>query len=109
MFQPLLAENFDDTELEAMNKTVIQQHALYREKVKSEKSLKAVKRKLSDEVFEAGEDFGLDSSLRFRKSYCQEVSDHLSKKKKEDKDEETIITPAVVAAKDKTSHLLIPR
>ena len=69
----MLAENFDDTELEAMNKTVTEQHAIYREKVKSEKSLKAVKRKLSDEIFKQ-DDFGLDS-LRFKKSYCQEVKE----------------------------------
>ena len=73
IFRPLLAENFDDTELEAMNKTVTEQHAIYREKVKSEKSLKAVKRKLSDEIFKQ-DDFGLDS-LRFKKSYCQEVKE----------------------------------
>ena len=73
-----------------MNKTVTDAHAIYREKVKSEKSLKAVKRKLSDEVFEAGEDFGLDSALRFKKSYCQEVSDRLRKKKKEGTDIDTI-------------------
>lgn len=72
-FQPLLAEHFDDTELEAMNKTVTEQHAIYKEKIKTEKSLKAVKRKLSDEVFKQ-DDFGLDT-LRFKKSYCQEVKE----------------------------------
>jgi len=80
-FQPLLAEHFDDTELEAMNKTVTEQHAIYKEKIKSEKSLKAVKRKLSDEVFKQ-DDFGLDT-LRFKKSYCQEVKERKETKKED--------------------------
>ena len=99
VFQPLLAENFDDTELEAMNKAVTEQHAFYREKVKTEKSLKAVKRKLSEEVFETGDDFGLDSSLRFKKSYCQEVNERLRKKKKEEPDADIKIIPPDVAAR----------
>ena len=73
----MLAEHFDDTELEAMNKTVTEQHAIYKEKIKTEKSLKAVKRKLSDEIFKQ-DDFGLDS-LRFKKSYCQEVKERKDK------------------------------
>jgi len=80
-FQPLLAEHFDDTELEAMNKTVTEQHAIYKEKIKTEKSLKAVKRKLSDEVFKQ-DDFGLDT-LRFKKSYCQEVKERKETKKED--------------------------
>ena len=38
IFQPLLTANFDVTELTEMNDNVIKQHALFREKVKSEKS-----------------------------------------------------------------------
>ena len=72
-----------------MNKTVTEAHAFYREKVKHEKSLKAVKRKISDEVFKKS-DFGLDSSLRFKKSYCQEVSDRVQKKKKETTEPELV-------------------
>ena len=77
----MLAEHFDDTELEAMNKTVTEQHAIYKEKIKTEKSLKAVKRKLSDEVFKQ-DDFGLDT-LRFKKSYCQEVKERKETKKED--------------------------
>jgi len=55
-----------------MNEKVLEQHNLFREKVRSEKSLlKAVKRKMSDEVF-TEDDFGFDlEDLRFKKSYCQ--------------------------------------
>ena len=73
-----------------MNKTVTEQHAIYKEKIKSEKSLKAVKRKLSDEVFDTEDDFGLDSALRFKKSYCQEVNERLNKKVNE-KDESELL------------------
>jgi hypothetical protein len=76
VFGPLLKENFERKELEDMNETVLKQHTLFREKVRSEKSLvKAVKRKRSGDVFDEL-DFTLDD-LRFRKSYCQEVNDHL--------------------------------
>ena len=64
-----------------MNKTVTEQHAIYKEKIKTEKSLKAVKRKLSDEVFKQ-DDFGLDT-LRFKKSYCQEVKERKDTKKED--------------------------
>ena len=110
IFQPLLADNFDDTELEAMNKTVTEQHAIYKEKIKSEKSLKAVKRKLSDEIFDAEDDFGLDSALRFKKSYCQEVNERLSKKAIEKEDSELLpsqftIQEILTADKTKTATL----
>ncbi len=55
-----------------MNEKVLEQHNLFREKVRSEKSLhKAVKRKQSEDVFQ-GDDLGFDlDDLRFKKSYCQ--------------------------------------
>ena len=112
IFQPLLADNFDDTELEAMNKTVTEQHAIYKEKIKSEKSLKAVKRKLSDEVFDAEDDFGLDSQLRFKKSYCQEVNERLSKKVNEKEDSELLpsqFTIQEILTADKTKAATLSR
>lgn len=76
IFGPLLKENFEQKELEDMNETILQQHMFFREKIRSEKTLvKAVKRKRSGEVFD-DLDFTLDD-LRFKKSYCQEVDDHL--------------------------------
>ena len=76
VFGPLLKENFERKELEDMNETVLKQHSFFREKVRSEKTLvKAVKRKRSGEVFD-DLDFALDD-LRFKKSYCQEVNDHM--------------------------------
>ena len=76
IFGPLLKENFERKELEDMNEAVLKQHLFFREKVRSEKTLgKAVKRKRSGEVFD-DLDFSLDD-LRFKKSYCQEVNDHL--------------------------------
>ena len=78
-----------------MNKTVTEQHAIYREKVKSEKSLKAVKRKLSDEIFKQ-DDFGLDS-LRFKKSYCQEVKERSNETSGNDKSESEKIEPESVS------------
>ena len=113
IFQPLLADNFDDTELEAMNKTVTEQHAIYKEKIKSEKSLKAVKRKLSDEVFDAEDDFGLDSALRFKKSYCQEVNERLNKKVNEKEDSELLpssdLTFQEILTADKTKAAKLSR
>ena len=89
-----------------MNKAVTEQHAIYREKVKSEKSLKAVKRKLSDEVFDAGDDFGLDDALRFKRSYCQEVNERKRKKSKDTTPELELTQPEVtlqeILTKDKT-------
>ena len=71
-----MKENFEQKELEDMNETILQQHMFFREKIRSEKTLvKAVKRKRSGEVFD-DLDFTLDD-LRFKKSYCQEVDDHL--------------------------------
>ena len=76
IFGPLSKENFEQKELEDMNETILQQHMFFREKIRSEKTLvKAVKRKRSGEVFD-DLDFTLDD-LRFKKSYCQEVDDHL--------------------------------
>ena len=49
IFQPLLVENFDSKELKDMKEIVQKQHSLFRERVKSEKSLKALKRKRSQE------------------------------------------------------------
>ena len=72
IFQPLLVENFDSNELKDMKEIVQKQHSLFREKVKSEKSLKALKRKRSD--VDKSEELGIDmDDLRFKKSYCQEV------------------------------------
>lgn len=76
MFQPLLVENFEPKELADMKEIVQKQHSLFREKVKSEKSLKALKRKSTVQPQDL--DFGLED-LQFRKSYCQEVNDHLKK------------------------------
>ena len=77
-FQPLLEENFNSKELKDMKEVVKRQHSLFRERVKSEKSLKALKRKRSDDKSHEL-DFSLED-LRFKKSYCQEVSDFLKKK-----------------------------
>jgi len=83
IFQPLLVENFDSSELKDMKEIVQKQHSLFRERVKSEKSLKALKRKrsvlLADKSKEL--DFSLED-LRFKKSYCQEVNDFLKKNPK---------------------------
>jgi hypothetical protein len=76
VFQPLLVENFEPKELADMKEIVQKQHSLFREKVKSEKSLKALKRKSTVQPQDL--DFGLED-LQFRKSYCQEVNDHLKK------------------------------
>ena len=95
-----------------MNKTVTEQHAIYKEKIKSEKSLKAVKRKLSDEVFDAEDDFGLDSALRFKKSYCQEVNERLSKKAIEKEDSELLpsqFTIQQILTSDKTKNATLSR
>ena len=79
IFQPLLNENFDSNELKQMKQVVDCQHSIYREKVKSEKSLKALKRKRpTDKSNEL--DFSIED-LRFKKSYCQEVNDFLTNKK----------------------------
>ena len=86
IFQPLLVENFDSKELKDMKEIVQKQHSLFRERVKSEKSLKALKRKRSQEVDKSADlDFNLED-LRFKKSYCQEVNDFLRKKGHEDDD-----------------------
>jgi len=83
IFQPLLVENFNSKELKDMKEVVQRQHSFFREKVKSEKSLKALKRKRSDAGDKPSQqeqqlDFSLED-LRFGKSYCQEVSDFLKK------------------------------
>lgn len=74
IFQPLLDENFDSKELKDMKETVEKQHTFFREKVKTEKSLKALKRKRpgNDKSGELG--FTLED-LRFKKTYCQEVNE----------------------------------
>lgn len=77
VFQPLLNENFEAKELADMNEVVLKQHTLFREKVQSEKCLKAIKRKRHDDVFDEFE-FSIDD-LRFRKSYCQEVEEYSKK------------------------------
>lgn len=84
VFQPLLVENFEPKELADMNETVLKQHSIFREKVKTEKSLKALKRRRQDEVFDEF-DFSLED-LRFRKTYCQEVSDHVKKQMEEEEE-----------------------
>jgi len=59
IFQPLLAENFNQRELADMHETVLKQHNLFREKVKAEKNLQAAtKRRRTEEVFEQELDFG---------------------------------------------------
>ena len=75
VFPPLLSENFEPKELVDMNDMVLKQHTLFRAKVKREKSLsKATKRKREEDVY--GAEFGASfEELRFRKTYCQEVSD----------------------------------
>ena len=78
-----------------MNKSVTEAHAVYREKVKSEKSLKAVKRKLSDEVFKQS-DFGLDNALRFKKSYCQEVKQRAQIKQKDETEPEVVESDSTI-------------
>lgn len=99
VFQPLLNENFDSKELKDMKEIVQKQHSLFREKVKSEKSLKALKRKRPEDSGKPELDLTLDD-LRFKKSYCQEVSDFLKK----DPDTGTSNEPEeeVVAKKSKT-------
>lgn len=73
VFQPLLQENFEAKELADMNEMVLRQHSLFREKVKLEKRLKAIKRKRDDPVFDEFEASLED--LRFRKTYCEEVEE----------------------------------
>lgn len=73
IFQPLLNKYFELSELMSLRAQVLEQHKLWKEKVKTEKSLKTLKRKCSEEVFD-NLDVSLDD-LRFRKSYCQEVND----------------------------------
>ena len=80
VFQPLLVENFDSKELKDMKAKVEEQHSLFRERVKSEKSLKALKRKHEKEQTDPElNNFSLED-LRFKKSYCQEVNDFLKNK-----------------------------
>jgi len=97
-FQPLLEENFNSNELKDMKEKVQEQHFLFRERVKSEKSLKALKRKRSD--VDKSEELGFDmDGLRFKKSYCQEVKDFLGTKgngstnEKSIDEHETVVAP----------------
>ncbi len=106
VFQPLLVENFDSKELKDMKEIVQKQHSLFREKVKTEKSLKALplKRKRVEEK----EDLGLDfDDLRFKKSYCQEVNEFFKNKGGESSKstKEKDLEEAVVAKKSK---LVVP-
>ena len=68
-----------------MKEVVERQHSMFREKVKSEKSLKALKRKRpTGDNEKSGSNNELELSmddLRFRKSYCQEVNDFLKNTK----------------------------
>ena len=95
IFTPLLTENFETKELADMSEMVMKQHSLFRAKVKSEKSLKAVKRKRSTEDYDdvlgivksASEfEFSLEQ-IKFRKTYCEEVDEktrQLAKKARND-------------------------
>jgi len=87
IFQPLLVENFDSKELKDMKEIVQKQHSLFRERVKSEKSLKALKRKRSQVVDKSADlDFDFED-LRFKKSYCQEVKGFFDRKKGHEDDD----------------------
>eukprot|EP00096_Caligus_rogercresseyi_P015300 TRINITY_DN7754_c0_g1_i1.p1 TRINITY_DN7754_c0_g1~~TRINITY_DN7754_c0_g1_i1.p1 ORF type:complete len:412 (+),score=161.23 TRINITY_DN7754_c0_g1_i1:614-1849(+) len=79
VFQPLLDKYFDEKELETLLSTVLEQHRLWKEKVSAEKSLKLVKRKREhtddeDDYIAEIAASKLDT-LRFRRSYCEEVND----------------------------------
>ena len=113
IFQPLLVENFDSKELKDMKEIVQKQHSLFRERVKSEKSLKALKRKRSQEVDKSAElDFNLED-LRFKKSYCQEVNERLNKKVNEKEDSELLpssdLTFQEIFTADKTKAAKLSR
>ena len=85
IFTPLLTENFEAKELADMSEMVMKQHSLFRAKVKSEKSLKAVKRKRSTDEDEYDDVLGIVKSanefefsleqIKFRKTYCEEVDE----------------------------------
>ena len=71
-----------------MKEVVERQHSMFREKVKSEKSLKALKRKRPTGEKSGNNELELSmDDLRFRKSYCQEVNDFLKNNKEEDEDD----------------------
>lgn len=97
IFTPLLSENFETKELTAMSEMVMKQHLLFRAKVKSEKSLKAVKRKRSTEDYDdvlgivksANEfEFSLEQ-IKFRKTYCEEVDEMTGVSAKKAKNDDT--------------------
>ena len=70
IFQPLLVENFDSKELKDMKEIVQKQHSLFREKVKSEKSLKALKViKLQMQIFFLPRSPVLNATMRFSTYY----------------------------------------
>jgi len=98
VFQPLLDQNFEPQELEQMNQKVIEQHNFYREKIK-EKKLKAVKRKIDQEPRPSNIlDLTFDE-LRVKKSYCQEVSDHVKGNNQAVNDEDEKVAAAALRNK----------
>ena len=97
IFTPLLTENFETKELADMSEMVMKQHSLFRAKVKSEKSLKAVKRKRSTDDYDdvlgivqsANEfEFSLEQ-IKFRKTYCEEVDEMTGVSAKKAKNDDT--------------------
>ena len=97
IFTPLLTENFETKELADMSEMVMKQHSLFRAKVKSEKSLKAVKRKRSTDDYDdvlgivksASEfEFSLEQ-IKFRKTYCEEVDEMTAVSAKKAKNDDT--------------------
>merc|ERR1712001_730130 len=109
VFQPLLDQNFDTNELKQMKEVVERQHSMFREKVKSEKSLKALKRKRPTGEKSGNNELELSmDDLRFRKSYCQEVNDFLKNNKEEDEDDKkSPIVPSSLAENNKQTAEIV--
>ena len=92
-----------------MKEVVERQHSMFREKVKSEKSLKALKRKRPTGEKSGNNELELSmDDLRFRKSYCQEVNDFLKNNKEEDEDDKkSPIVPSSLAENNKQTAEIV--
>lgn len=101
--------DFDTNELKQMKEVVERQHSMFREKVKSEKSLKALKRKRPTGEKSGNNELELSmDDLRFRKSYCQEVNDFLKNNKEEDEDDKkSPIVPSSLAENNKQTAEIV--
>ena len=111
IFTPLLTENFEAKELADMSEMVMKQHSLFRAKVKSEKSLKAVKRKRSTDEDDYDDVLGIVKSanefefsleqIKFRKTYCEEVDEMTGVSAKKPKNDEAKRRVTVETAEEK--------